>query len=167
MSEQTHPSKTLERGKKNKKRQKGSLFGRPRTLLLYSARQVAMKPPSWIPSSSLTKVWSAQTWTLRGLFTHIIVRCKEPFLRKGRKEKRLRYPKLPESWKSVATGLMKPLIQICFVSNCGLYAWRRSEERYNSIYSYIQWFRAAFQPVVFGDLDARSFKCPSRSVDNC
>lgn len=29
-----------------------------------------------IPSSSLTEVWSAQTWTLGTLFTHIIVTCK-------------------------------------------------------------------------------------------
>lgn len=31
-----------------------------------------------IPSSSLAEVWSAQTWTLGTLFTHIIVTCKPP-----------------------------------------------------------------------------------------
>lgn len=36
------------------------------------------KAPVWIPSSSLTEVWSAQTWTLGTLFTHIIVTCKPP-----------------------------------------------------------------------------------------
>lgn len=31
-----------------------------------------------IPSKSLAPVWSAQTWTLGTLFTHIIVTCKPP-----------------------------------------------------------------------------------------
>lgn len=36
------------------------------------------KAPVRIPSSSLTEVWSAQTWTLGTLFTHIIVTCEPP-----------------------------------------------------------------------------------------
>lgn len=36
------------------------------------------RAPAQIPSSSLTEVWSAQTWTLGTLFTHIIVTCKPP-----------------------------------------------------------------------------------------
>lgn len=36
------------------------------------------KASAQIPSSSVTKVWSAQTWTLGTVFTHILVTCKPP-----------------------------------------------------------------------------------------
>lgn len=40
--------------------------------------RVRGKTPARIPSRSLTEVWSAQTWTLGTLFTHVIVTCKPP-----------------------------------------------------------------------------------------
>lgn len=50
------------------------------TFLFRSARQAVSrdKAPVRISSSSWTEVWSAQTWTLGTLFTHIIVTCKPP-----------------------------------------------------------------------------------------
>lgn len=55
-----------------------NLFSRITVPFCQTDGQVQEKAPVRIPSSSLTEVWSAQTWTLGTLFTHIIVTCKPP-----------------------------------------------------------------------------------------
>lgn len=55
-----------------------SLFSHICVPFCQTGDQVPGKAPVRIPSSSLTEVWSAQTWTLGTLFTHIIVTCKPP-----------------------------------------------------------------------------------------
>lgn len=42
------------------------------------SRTDATQASAVIPSNNVTPVWSAQTWTLGTLFTHIIVTCKPP-----------------------------------------------------------------------------------------
>lgn len=63
------------------KRQKWSLFlANPHITVPFcqTGGWVRGKVTARIPSSSLTEVWSAQTWTLGTLFTHVIVTCKPP-----------------------------------------------------------------------------------------
>lgn len=63
------------------KRQKWSLFlANPHITVPFcqTGGWVRGKATARIPSSSLTEVWSAQTWTLGTLFTHVIVTCKPP-----------------------------------------------------------------------------------------
>lgn len=53
-------------------------FGKLCLQLSPDERSCPVKASAVIPSSSLAEVWSAQTWTLGTLFTHIIVTCKPP-----------------------------------------------------------------------------------------
>lgn len=47
-------------------------------ILLAMCGQMLVICSAAIPSDGLAPVWSAQTWTLGTLFTHIIVTCKPP-----------------------------------------------------------------------------------------
>lgn len=74
----------------------------PWTFQLYSARPETA--PAWIPSSSVTEAWSAQTWTLGTVFTHILVTCKPPC----RKHKiYLIYPPFTSLWLCSTNKLKK------------------------------------------------------------